>query len=220
MTPHYDPAIRAIERDIIRAQAHLLSPITITTLLEDHPLEVLGAGSYAAVFQHPTRKNVAIKISSTLDDGWLDYAKVALALSLPASLKIESVRIYDSVYLALIERLDPSVRRLDATPPVASLAELLEKFGVSCDDLHVENVMLRDSHPVVTDPCCAPRLDTDNLVLYPGRYLCAKNEHSALVKEGYNHAVQKSVRNPAARYRAALKKDGALRELCIDGCLS
>lgn len=81
-------------------------------LIEDFKLKQIGAGSYSRVFQHPTIKNVVVKLVKR-DDRYIEFAKLSLANPknpwLPQIAAIKSLNLKDqkNAHLIFMEKLKP-----------------------------------------------------------------------------------------------------------------
>lgn len=72
----------------------------------------IGSGQYAAVFDHPFYADRVIKVGlssggNPQDDAWLNYATASMQLPAnPYSMRVYSIRLFETAYVAEIERLE------------------------------------------------------------------------------------------------------------------
>ena len=151
--------------------------------LEERGAELLNCGAYSRVFKHPKKKNVVIKVAVIeygRPDGWFHYAKFLIdnKIKSPHAPKIYTLIRYRNMYVATMEQLKPfktsnrqhvstlraMTRGLATGRPIRSknlrLKSFIKKlnsykpFGKLDLDLHYDNVMVRRSVLVLTDPFC------------------------------------------------------------------
>ena len=70
----------------------------------------LGSGFFSTVYKHPIDPNLVVKIGGDTDDAWLDYATFCLQFHHTDEklLKVLEVRVFNTFYVAIMERLDPA----------------------------------------------------------------------------------------------------------------
>jgi len=158
---------------------------TVAKHFLDKGFRLLGSGCYAVVFDSKTDPNLVYKIGSTLSDPFLVYAKLQNKfVDNPHYPKIYS--IYEDTehdwYMVKMEaltklphhkyevitRVKKFMRHYDGvvlTKPMEDLvneiSKLLEKHPEIQLDLHNENIMMRGTTPVITDPLSETDIPTN-----------------------------------------------------------
>jgi hypothetical protein len=164
-------------RDAWRDEAHLWNQVTTYAAAEDLQrlgYEKLGQGSRAAVYYHPQKPDVAVKVGMydvadpTDDtrgrDAWLIYVLNAQHWGDKKVPKVYSVTMYKHFYVAVMERCYPTgfyrlrrtAKALDAGHNrfAKRLNALAEAHGLRPDyKSNISNIMRRKNREiVVTDP--------------------------------------------------------------------
>lgn len=133
------------------------------TVQDEFGLQKLGAGSYGAVFRHPTDYNLVIKVGYDKEDGWLDYAAFCMMHrpGNPELMEVHDLRIFRHCFVAVMERLETAYNNADVqylrrnwregTLLTPKLEELYLAVGPFYD-LHEGNIMQRNGQAVIVDP--------------------------------------------------------------------
>lgn len=150
-------------------------------LRSDFGFERLGRGATATAFLHPTDSKKVVRIGSKADtDSWLSFALFAMETEADCFPRIHKMRVFNNLSIVVMESLKPNdfmhqdYNKVDCVR--CSVQTGVERFGdpynfagyfdqysVECiremyrlfgrpDDLHGNNVMLRNGRMVITDP--------------------------------------------------------------------
>lgn len=152
---------------------------------------VLGSGLYATVYAHPVNREIAIKVTKSIDQ-WPDYVAWATREGFAGNHapKVHNLKVMDGWYMAVMERLVDTINSVKYIHPMVNhplreidtyrldetgdpeLTEFVHAMGAAgfYGDMHGGNVMFRkDGTIVVTDPsssssCSKPRIRRGQLV--------------------------------------------------------
>lgn len=94
----------------------------------------IGSGHFSSVYACPWDNTKVVKVSRARprDDGWLEYAAFSIEhqyMNNPLLIKLHGLRVFHSSYVAVLDRFDRTVHRIDG-PDVPF--ELWERIAAIC----------------------------------------------------------------------------------------
>lgn len=191
-------------------------------LVDSFGFERLGRGATATAFLHPTDSKKVVRIGSKADtDAWLSFALFCMETEAQCFPRIHKMRVFNNLSIVVMERLKPNdfmnhaynliecvrcsvstgVERADDP---CNFVTYYDKYSVACiremfrlfgrpDDLHGNNVMLRNGKMVITDPYYAARSKNHDL------QYCRRDHHGnvEVITRG-DRAIMAEIRSDAA----------------------
>ncbi|WP_037285130.1 serine/threonine protein kinase [Saccharibacillus sacchari] len=159
-----EPSIRLIEDTLLPdVQLESIDPFNpVVVHLTPTDWTLLGAGNYAAVFEHPSLPGKVVKVYAPGRPGWREECDVYERLGThPAYSTLYAANVLDNKYYLVLKKLegktlynclrDGTYIPSKAVRDIDSALDYARSRGLNPKDVHGKNVMLKDGRGLVVD---------------------------------------------------------------------
>lgn len=159
-----EPSIRLIEDTLLPdVQLESIDPFNpVVVHLTPTGWKLLGAGNYAAVFEHPALPGKVVKVYAPGRPGWREECDVYERLGThPAYSTLYAANVLDDKYYLVLKKLegktfynclrDGTYIPSKAVRDIDNALDYARSRGLNPKDVHGKNVMLKDGRGLVVD---------------------------------------------------------------------
>lgn len=130
----------------------------VKRLISKENVKKLGAGAYAAVFQHPEFKNMVVKVFTSADKNYASYLKWTLAHQsnkwVPKIVDVVPIKSEtgDEYTIVFMKKLTPATDEMIDQANKKLFQKLLARYGTRFDDERLLPAQRKNSRIDLTEP--------------------------------------------------------------------